>query len=1380
VRFWLAASLLAVGLASAVPVYAQADFDPSGRRRAPRGSSRGGGGAAPTPASDRKKPNAEALIDRYTKALLASPSSPFPLQKLTELYRTRDGNLERLVTDFERRAAAASGDEQVNVRLALAGVYLAARKRDEAARILDELARTRPSFAPPLLMRASLAERDGDRPTARRHYEAALPLLRDASERERVTRQLMLLALDMNDLRGATLRHEELVRLAGGSIFVRKELGSELMNRGNFAAAEAQFREVVRASAGDNRALAPALRDLGEALARQKKLDEAHEVLERARVAAGEQSGIRTEILALLTDIYREQGKLPELVKLLERDGRRDAAKLVTVAQLLEETGQVDAAIQRYREALAIDPRNVEARTRLVHLLQSAGLLEDAVREYEALIKAAPDSAEHVFELAETWLQRGEREKALKLVMELEFRSTKKPDVLASVADFYERTEESARALKVFERLATMPEGDPRHLVDLGDRYFQAGERERAVATWRKVLVVMPSRAEGLQTLGEVFLEHDMADEALAELREAVKVAPAGKEVRFKKALAAALERTATGTPGTHARYREALALWQELLAKSGDDGILARDCRNHLVGLWGLLRELDAQVKPLRARLDANPPDLEGGRLLAEVLRRLGKFPEAEAALRRIVALAPGDVASMLALERVLVLQRNLAGAIEVLAKVVEADPKAARDHYQRMAQYAAELYRDDDAIEYASRALELSPGDADGHYRLATMHRRRQQRDRAARELRKAIAKNPRLHQAHFELAELVLAGGDFEEADRLYRSVLRTARDEELVVRAARLSMQLHLGRGSLEVLERELLPLALANPQKSSYRRMLVELYGNLTAPLVRALRQAEPAEAAAARERLAAIGARAVKPLLDALVDDRAAQQRVALEVLSHVENRGAGPALFTFATGAADSELRARAMLAVGGLSDPQLMPRYRELLSAKEGGAAVVPGDPVAIAAAWGVSRLVAAEATARGKNATKAEELLAELAESGSVDLRAVAALGLGMSRRASHAPLLERMARAPESGAVARAAAAAALGELGVPSSRATLLTLVESSVPEIQRAALGAIVRLELAQGPSERAAEGAVPGELGIVVARAFWSTLPEVRRAAIAASAALVTRDFRRSADPLAAEPSGLAVRQLIGGLAPVGYTRDEELRGLQAIAAPLGESAREAISASSLGARLVAAVLGGGFEPELSPRGSGEAQAADARRRAVVAAVTARTIEAFVWLARHPEIEVRRGAIEVLAERPEPAAREALRAALDPRDPVTCRTALAALGPDAGPELVLAVLAVLDDRVEWSLRAVAAEVLGRMTAQEASRAAIDAALQRVATVDRYALVREAALRSMFARRAAASVEVGRARARGDDEPRVRAVAAELVRAAGESPDVAR
>src|SRR5260370_27384771 len=123
-------------------------------------------------------------------------------------------------------------------------------------------------------------------------------------------------------------------------------------------------------------------------------------------------------------------------------------------------------------------------------------------------------------------------------------------------------------------------------------------------------------------------------------------------------------------------------------------------------------------------------------------------------------------------------------------------------------------------------------------------------------------------------------------------------------------------MHLGQGPLESLEQDFLALAIGNPQRPIYTRLPAEIYGGLTSGLVQRVRHGTASEAREAREALARIGARAVKPLLDAMSDPDVSQQRIAIEVLAYVRYRNAARPLFTFATGRAEAALTPRAILA--------------------------------------------------------------------------------------------------------------------------------------------------------------------------------------------------------------------------------------------------------------------------------------------------------------------------------------------------------------------------------------------------------------------------------------------------------------------------------
>jgi tetratricopeptide (TPR) repeat protein/HEAT repeat protein len=1335
------------------------DFDPHGRRKTRPASAAGRPATAqPAAPSNTSRAAQDALIERYTRVVLAQPGAPFPLQRLAQLYRERDGGIAKLVATFEAQSQRA-GPEQYAATVSLAGLYRLDGRTSDAVSTYERAIALKPDDANAILALARLLQDRGDLAPARTRFEQCLALQTVRADKEQTLRTLMGLALDQKDWDGAKGFHRQLVALEPSSIFVKGELGRELDNRGEYERAAAEFEEVVTAAAGDNRALAPALKELGRAQAKAHASQEALGTLKRALAAAGTQSALRAEIYQIIAEIYRAEQRLPILVKQLEDERPNDFARLALLAGLYEETGDSTRAIATYKRALAIDPRQIDLRLRMIRLLQANGDLDAAISEYEGLIRAAPDNPQFVFEECEALMQRGDRTRALKLVMDLEARAAADEEVLARVADFYARIGDGERSLKVLQRLAQTTGGDPGHLVDLGDRYFQDGNQQLAVQTWRRILTAVQPRAKALAALGDVYLEHDMTTDALAAYREAVQLEPSN--LTYKKALAAALERTRA--------YREARLIYEEVVLKAKEKGDrpLAREARTRIVALWGLERVLEQQLPGLRAAFGATPPDLESGRMLAEAQLHLRRLPDAEATLRRVLEVAPGDAESYLALERVLVQESKIADAIGVLEKLALLEPKRARELYERMAQYALQIYRDDDAIKYAARAVELNPDDAEGHRRLGEMYRSRQDVDRAIGEFRAAIAKNDRLFVVYFELADLLLSKGQAEDADRLFRRVVRGAPDDELVARAARLSMQINLGRGTLESLEQELLPLAIGAPQRPIFRRLLVEIYGNLTFGLVQRVRHSPPAEAQEARAALARIGSRAVKPLLDALADADTAQQRIAIDVLAYVQNQNAALPLFAFATSPGDASLRARAMVSCGALAGAALVPKYEALLFSKDGA-----GDPpglaegVAVAAAWGLARMRAPESL----------PLLRRIARSGTPAMRSLAVLGLGTAHDTSSVREIAAIANAADAGNLARAAAARALGDLDAEAEVPALLELAQQGDALPRRLALLSLARMAVRRGREpawqreavQAMADAAFAGEQD----PARGSSVGEaVSRTAVVALAILAgggdrARGPLRQRDELPVPDGPLNLESLLEGLVPSDVADADKAAALVRFSDAIQRAALAALRTSSGRARAVLDALAAGegaLEPFVSRGTTGPASTA---ARALAASLEPSVIP----LARHPDPGIRSKVIVLLARSSSDGAVDSLLTALEDSSESVQRVALAAIAlpidgngrrPSASNRAVAAVGRVLETNESWALRVLAAQALGRLGTAGAG-AETSRRLVAAATRDGYALVRQAALEALAQFDTPAARALGATMATSDPEPRVR------------------
>jgi cellulose synthase operon protein C len=1350
---------------------AHAEFNPQGRSKKPKpapavhpatrpaqpsSGPKPSSGPAAAPASlqspeapakrdppEAKGPNSEALIQRYMGIVLAQPGADFPLQRLLELYRERDGKLDALLVDLGKRAEAG-GATRYAALLAQAGLEKLEGRPERAQAAYERAIGEDPKSPIAVVALARMLNERGDKAAARARFEQALPSLKDDADREQVLRTLLGLCLDLKDYDAAKRYHEDLVKRAGGSFFVRAELGRELLLRGAYERAAAEYKTVVRAANGDNRVLAPALRDYGKALEKLGKSDEGLTQYRHALEIAGE-SGVRREIEAAIVDSYRQKDRLPELISELEKRAGARAEDLRTLGALYEETGQVEKALASYRRALAADNKDLATHLKVVHLLEVRGDLEQAITEYDALIRAAPRNPDFVFQLAEALISRGDRKKALARLQELEARSGSDEETLAALVDFYERVDEKDRAMALLQRLAGSASADPEHLVELGSRYWQEGDKKKALATWQRIKAVMPDRAHALQMLGDLYLEHDMPKEALATLAEAAKLAP--KQPRYRKALALALERTsASATRETRgALFDEARKIWEDLSREAGADPTLAREARQHIVTLYSLDGQLGQRVPALERRLAQNPPDLEAGRLLAEAHLRLRRYADAERVLARVIDKAPGDIESMSSLERVLVLEHKLREAITVLDKLAESDPKRARDYYQRMASYAAELYQDDEAVRYAARAVELSPDDAEGHKKLGEMYRKRQDVAKSISEFRQAISKNERLFPVYLELAELLLGQGETDDADMLLRRVIRASPDEELISQAARLSMQVNLGRGTLESLEHDLLPLALNSPERPIYRQLLLEVYGALAYPLLERERSDRPKEAETARAALDRLGERAVKPLLDALGDAREAEQEVAITLLAHVQNKSAGPTLFSYATGSADGDLRTRAMLAVGMLRDPALVPRFESLL-VSSGHVTAGESDPVLLAAVWSVARMRSA----------RAEHLLTVLATSDAADVSALGVIGLALLGARSAVAPAAKLLNQPEAGPLPRAAAAFALAEFAQKTQENLLAELTEAS-----DASLAALAVLSLARLGSARAPRA---------IADALTSPDPLVSRAAGDAALVWASGNYHKPKEALPALDGAVNVRDLIDALRPTAYSASDRIAAFEKLSPAIAAAFSRAASVSPERARTVADLLL--VDPGKLPLAPLTADAdftpaEQTRIEALARELGATLVPQFAALARHPSPEVRLFALRFLGHRAESEARSAVIGALKDDLGAVRRAALAALDGGA-TEARSAVIALLETESDWALRASAVETLGRIAAGSRD-ADVVRALSQSASKDRFAIVREAALPALVAVDPVAAQRVLLAIHDSDPEPRVKARASALL-----------
>jgi HEAT repeat protein len=482
---------------------------------------------------------------------------------------------------------------------------------------------------------------------------------------------------------------------------------------------------------------------------------------------------------------------------------------------------------------------------------------------------------------------------------------------------------------------------------------------------------------------------------------------------------------------------------------------------------------------------------------------------------------------------------------------------------------------------------------------------------------------------------------------------------------------------------------------------------------------------------------------------------------VAIDVLAYVQNKNAAPALFSYATGQADTPLRVRAMIACGALGAAELLPRYERYLFPRgtaEGEGDDPPTDAAAVAASWGVARMAD----------KRALPLLRELSKRGSAEMRALAVLGLGLLHDRGSVAEIARIAKSPDSGNVTRAAAAYALGEVGAEPETATLTVIAEGSDVLPREMALVALARLGSGRAPIAAMADATFAGsDSDGARSRANAEAVQRAGSRALMLLATSRGGPPRGVKSPLVVPDGALNVEAELEHLVPDGFSSEDRAATLTTFGDALQRAAISAMETSSNGVRAVLDALGDGngtLLPFVGPDDTSEAAHAKARE-------IARALEpSLVNLTRDTDPSLRARAVLLLGRSKSDAAISAVVLATRDENEAVQRAALASIGARSSPAALEAVSSALAHREgdRFAIRVLAAQALARLGSGGAGE---DAArpLREAATRDTYALVREAALTSLAGFDPAGARALAAQMVAIDPEPRLRDAARAIV-----------
>jgi tetratricopeptide (TPR) repeat protein len=395
----------------------------------------------------------------------------------------------------------------------------------------------------------------------------------------------------------------------------------------------------------------------------------------------------------------------------------------------------LDKASIEFRNALQIEPRNVEAFYFNGKVAERRGGLREAVGYYQAAIDAQPSDSRSRAALAKIFVLGGAPQRALEVISPGLLDRSDDPDLLAARAAARHELKDDTEAREDAEKAVRIAPGNENAIGVLAALALRAGDTERAVSLVSDAVERVPDSIDLRRILGSIYLSTGQPGKAEEQMRKIIALEPREMSPRIELA--------------RHFAQAHELDAAQQVLEQAVRDFPGNDTAKLTLIEFINTQRSPEQGERILRAFISREPDNEDLRLALGAARQRAGVPQEAVAIYREVIRRAGTGSKGLVARDRIAAIQIS-AGQYEqakqLIAAVLEESP------------------RDDDAlIMRANIALaQNDPGDA-------------------VVDLRSVLHDQPKSAVLHRSLARAYVAKGEPALAEETLRSLLDSGTDD-----------------------------------------------------------------------------------------------------------------------------------------------------------------------------------------------------------------------------------------------------------------------------------------------------------------------------------------------------------------------------------------------------------------------------------------------------------------------------------------------------------------------------------------------------------------------------------------------------------------------
>ena len=436
----------------------------------------------------------------------------------------------------------------------------------------------------------------------------------------------------------------------------------------------------------------------------------------------------------------------------------------VLMGEIRSQQGNVKAAQSHFAKAAELNATYVPAYLALGQALVSGGQFDEALKAFEAAVRADPKSLAAVTTRAGALVQHGRLPDAIKDIEAAVAADPAAPGFNALLGSLYMTARQPDKAGPYFRRELQISPRNVDARMGLGAIALNARHEDEAIGHFREAVKVRPDLTSAVLLLTSLFDKQGRADLAVPIVVAAAEAAP--RAIAFKLMLGDLYLKTG--------RYEEATERMTEVLKLA--PGL----AQARLVRAQSLLARGNAQaaLKELTEVAQANPRSATTQYLLAHAYVALQRVPEAQAAYRETLRLAPqheGARVELATLSGHAVSEAAQREQIDRLTAAIKADP---RNVLLREALARAFLVRGDLARAQGElkQILDVAPLHMGANFLTARILMQQGKGQEAGAYLETVLRTNPSHVESNLLLARQLEARGQLRDAIAHVETALR----------------------------------------------------------------------------------------------------------------------------------------------------------------------------------------------------------------------------------------------------------------------------------------------------------------------------------------------------------------------------------------------------------------------------------------------------------------------------------------------------------------------------------------------------------------------------------------------------------------------------